>query len=84
MVEQNHTPNKIRKIEIATLGGGCFWCVEAIFSEIEGIFEVKPGYSGGQLENPTYEKICTGATGHAEVVRIVFDSEVISFQEILD
>ena len=84
MVEQHHTPNRIRKIEVATLGGGCFWCVEAIFSEIEGILEVEPGYSGGLLEKPTYEKVCTGATGHAEVVRIVFDSEVISFQEILE
>ena len=84
MVEQHHTPSKTKKIEVATLGGGCFWCTEAIFSEIEGILEVEPGYSGGQLETPTYEKVCTGTTGHAEVVRIVFDSEVISFQEILE
>jgi peptide-methionine (S)-S-oxide reductase len=73
-----------KRTEVATLGGGCFWCTEAVFSELKGVEKVEPGYSGGELENPTYEQVCTGATGHAEVVRITFDSDVISFKEILE
>ncbi len=69
--------------ELATLGGGCFWCMEAIFSELKGVEKVESGYSGGILQNPTYEEICTGKTGHAEVVQITFDPKVISFKEIL-
>lgn len=59
-----------RHLEVATLGGGCFWCTEAVFSEINGVVTVEPGYSGGELPNPTYEKVSTGTTGHAEVVQI--------------
>jgi peptide-methionine (S)-S-oxide reductase len=70
--------------EIATLGGGCFWCTEAVFSELKGVERVEPGYSGGSVPNPTYEQVCSGTTGHAEVVQITFDSKVISFREILD
>jgi len=70
--------------EVATLGGGCFWCTEAVFSEINGVLRVEPGYSGGKLANPTYEQVSTGATGHAEVVQIAFDPDVISFREILE
>lgn len=73
-----------RQLETATLGGGCFWCTEAIFSKIEGVTKVEPGYSGGKLENPTYEQVSTGTTGHAEVVQIAFDPNIISFRQILE
>lgn len=76
--------NSLKQLEAATLGGGCFWCMEAAFNEIKGVEKVESGYSGGTLENPTYEQVCTGSTGHAEVVQITFDSEVISFKEILE
>ena len=71
-------------IEVATLGGGCFWCLEAVFDELEGVLHVESGYSGGTVANPTYRQVCTGTTGHAEVVHITFDPSAISFQEILD
>jgi peptide-methionine (S)-S-oxide reductase len=70
--------------ETATLGGGCFWCLEAIFNELRGVEKVEPGYSGGSVSNPSYREVCTGNTGHAEVIRITFDPEIISFREILD
>jgi peptide-methionine (S)-S-oxide reductase len=70
--------------EMATLGGGCFWCVEAVFSEIKGVAKVESGYSGGSLANPTYEQVSTGTTGHAEVVQVTFDSSIVSFKEILE
>ncbi|MCO5247721.1 MAG: peptide-methionine (S)-S-oxide reductase MsrA [Chitinophagales bacterium] len=70
--------------EIITLGGGCFWCTEAVFQRLNGVVSVQPGYMGGQTENPTYEEVCTGMTGHAEVSRIEFDPEVISLEEILE
>ncbi len=69
--------------EIATLGGGCFWCTEAVFDELKGVEHVESGYSGGTVPNPTYEQVCTGTTGHAEVVQITFDPKVISYKEIL-
>jgi len=69
--------------EVATLGGGCFWCTEAIFSELRGVNKVVPGFSGGTVPNPTYEQVCAGTTGHAEVVQITFDPEVISFKRLL-
>lgn len=69
---------------IATLGGGCFWCTEAVFQQIRGITRIESGYSGGQVHQPTYEQICTGKTGHAEVVRLAFDPAVISYAEILE
>lgn len=71
-------------VEVATLGGGCFWCIEASFNEIKGILLVESGYSGGKIESPTYEQVCTGTTGHAEVVQITFNPKVISFKEILE
>jgi peptide-methionine (S)-S-oxide reductase len=71
------------KIERATLGGGCFWCLEAIFQDIKGVTSVVSGYSGGVVDNPGYEEVCTGRTGHAEVVQITFDPHVISFEELL-
>ncbi len=69
---------------VATLGGGCFWCLEAVFSELQGIYKVISGYSGGKVINPSYEQVCSGTTGHAEVVQINFDPMIISFYEILE
>ncbi len=74
---------KLKK-EVATLGGGCFWCTEAVFRRLRGVSKVASGYTGGFVPNPTYEQICTGRTGHAEVVRVEFDPDVISFDQILD
>ena len=73
-----------QNIETATLGGGCFWCTEAVFLEVAGVTAVEPGYAGGETRNPTYEQICDGDTGHAEVVKIDFDATRISFEEILE
>lgn len=70
--------------ETVTLGGGCFWCVEAVFEMTEGVRSVKSGYMGGPVPNPTYEQVCTGTTGHAEVVQVEFDPEVIGFRDILE
>ncbi|MGD0330803.1 MAG: peptide-methionine (S)-S-oxide reductase MsrA [Nitrososphaeria archaeon] len=70
--------------EVVTLGGGCFWCMEAVFNEIKGVVKVESGYSGGNLEYPSYEQVSSGTTGHAEVVQVRFDPDVISFKEILD
>lgn len=66
-----------------TLGGGCFWCTEAIYSSIQGVFEVEPGYSGGQNPNPSYKQVCSGATGHAEVIQVVFDPAQVSLKTLL-
>ena len=72
------------KTETATLGGGCFWCVEAVYERLPGIISVVSGYAGGQTENPTYEEIGTGKTGHAEVVQIAYDPAKISYEKIID
>ena len=77
-------PDKQDNLEVATFGGGCFWCIEAAFELIKGILNVESGYSGGAKKLPTYEQVCTGTTGHAEVVQVTFDSTFISFKEILD
>jgi peptide-methionine (S)-S-oxide reductase len=69
--------------ELATLAGGCFWCLEAAFSELRGVERVQSGYSGGHVRNPSYDDVCTGATGHAEVVQITFDPDVVSFRDLL-
>ncbi|MEW6490096.1 MAG: peptide-methionine (S)-S-oxide reductase MsrA [Thermodesulfobacteriota bacterium] len=76
--------NERAKQEVATLGGGCFWCLEPIFRELEGVLGVAVGYAGGRRASPTYEQVCTGATGHAEVVQVTFDPAVISFRELLE
>lgn len=68
----------------ATLAGGCFWCLEAVFLQLKGVPAVKSGYAGGRRPNPTYEQVCTGATGHAEVVRITYDPSIISYGDLLD
>ncbi len=73
-----------KELEKATLGGGCFWCTEAVYSELKGVIEVKPGYSGGNVNNPTYEQVCTETTGHAEVIQITFDPGIVTFTEILE
>jgi peptide-methionine (S)-S-oxide reductase len=70
-------------LETATLGAGCFWCVEAVFDDLKGVEDVVSGYAGGHTENPTYRQVCDGDTGHAEVAQITFDPSVISFKEIL-
>ncbi len=70
--------------ELATLGGGCFWCTEAVFERLDGVKSVMSGYAGGKKENPTYEDICTGATGHAEVTQVEFDPKKLSFEHLLD
>ncbi len=69
--------------EIATLGGGCFWCIEAVFDDLRGVESVESGYSGGAIANPTYEQVCTGRTGHAESVQITFDPQIITYRDIL-
>ena len=69
---------------IATLGGGCFWCLEAVYQQMRGVDKVESGYSGGQVTNPSYEQVCEGTTGHAEVVRIHFDPSLTSYRDILE
>jgi peptide-methionine (S)-S-oxide reductase len=70
--------------ELATLGGGCFWCLEAVFKDLKGVDSVVSGYAGGDLENPSYEQVCGGGTGHAEVVQISFDPQVVTYRDLLD
>lgn len=72
------------KVETVTLAGGCFWCVEAIFGSLRGVHSVQSGFAGGHTVNPSYEQVCTGVTGHAEVVQVVFDPEIISFGDLLE
>ena len=72
------------QLEIATFGNGCFWCTEAIFQQLDGVESVLPGYTGGDSKNPSYKEICTGTTGHAEVIQIAFDPKIISYRELLD
>ena len=77
------TSAELSKYQVAYFGSGCFWCVEAIYESVKGVAEVESGYSGGHIENPTYEAVCTGTTGHAETVKIYYDSTVISYDELL-
>ncbi len=74
----------MQTVEIATLGGGCFWCLEAVYEALQGVLGVESGYMGGQVEQPSYEAVCGGNTGHAEVVQLRFDPAVISYREILE
>ena len=78
---ENNTPGKIEK---ATFGAGCFWCVEAIFERLDGVIDVQVGYTGGSIKNPTYEDICTGNTGHAEVIQINYNPFVIKYETLLN
>jgi peptide-methionine (S)-S-oxide reductase len=75
--------NQTQIRETATLAGGCFWCLEAVYDQLRGVEDVVSGYSGGRRPNPTYEQVCTGATGHAEVVQVTFDPRIVSFRDIL-
>ena len=70
--------------EIATLAGGCFWCLEAVYDELRGVLQVESGYAGGHVSAPTYQQVCEGTTGHAEVVQITFDPQVVSYRELLE
>lgn len=72
------------RTEVATLAGGCFWCLEAVFEQLQGVMQVVSGYTGGNIPNPSYEQVCTGNTGHAEAVQITFDPGAISFRELLE
>ena len=74
----------MNQTELATLGGGCFWCVEAVYQRVDGVLSVKPGYAGGHVDNPSYRDVCSGKTGHAEVAKIEFDPDQISYQQILN
>lgn len=74
----------VKNLEVATLGGGCFWCLEAIYQDVIGVEKAVSGYSGGHVPNPTYEEVCGKRTGHAEVVQITYDADLISFDEILE
>jgi peptide-methionine (S)-S-oxide reductase len=76
--------NQSKKKEVATLAGGCFWCLEAVFAELEGIEKAVSGYAGGRTANPSYQEVCTGKTGHAEAVQITFDPKVVSYKDILE
>ena len=76
--------HKEKKVEVATFGNGCFWCTEAVFEELKGVESAVSGYSGGRVPNPTYEQVCTGATGHAEVIQVTYDPAVITFPELLE
>jgi len=73
-----------RMLEIATLGGGCFWCLEAVYRELNGVEKVVSGYAGGRMPQPSYEAVCSGVTGHAEVVQVTFDPSVISYKDVLE
>ena len=77
-----HTGDGTQSTEVITLGGGCFWCTEAVFLDVNGVTSVEPGYAGGHVRNPTYEAVCAGDTGHAEVVQVSFDSSTISLSDI--
>ena len=84
--EQTSTKNKMNtntNYEVATLGGGCYWCMEAVFQRLDGVIKVESGFSGGHVKNPSYREVCNGTTGHAEVIHITFDSTKVPFSEIL-
>ena len=83
----NSTDNNMENdndLQVAVFGAGCFWCVEAIYQRVSGVAEVESGYAGGHVESPTYEQVITGRTGHAEVARVLFDPEIISYKELLE
>ena len=73
-----------KNLDTITFGAGCFWCVEAVFQQLKGVYSVESGYSGGHVKNPSYKEVCTGTTGHAEVCQITYDPSEISFTEILE
>jgi peptide-methionine (S)-S-oxide reductase len=79
----NAAPTPASPTETAVLGGGCFWCLEAVFLELEGVLGVRPGYAGGARANPSYEEVCSGRSGHAEVVEVLFDPAVLAYEDLL-
>lgn len=79
----NIDQEKDRNMETSILGGGCFWCTEAVFERVEGVKEVISGYAGGGILNPTYKQICTGTTGHAEVIKIIYDPDIVTYEQLL-
>jgi peptide-methionine (S)-S-oxide reductase len=83
MVEQEQYSDQPARA-VATLAGGCFWCLEAVYEQLEGVIQVESGYSGGKVPNPSYRLVCTGTTGHAEVVQLTFDPEVVAFKDLLE
>jgi len=83
-VDAKQQEGQPEKTELATFGGGCFWCVEAVFEQLEGVTDVVSGYAGGRVESPTYQQVCTGLTGHAEVCQIRYDPKKISYTELLE
>ncbi|MFD1315848.1 peptide-methionine (S)-S-oxide reductase MsrA [Namhaeicola litoreus] len=84
LTAQKTNKNIMNNKEVAIFGNGCFWCTEAIFMQLKGVESVLPGYSGGKIKNPSYKEVCTGNTGHAEVIQITFDPKIISFRELLE
>jgi peptide-methionine (S)-S-oxide reductase len=82
--EQKSLSEGVGGLEVATLGGGCFWCLEAVYEQLAGVIGVVSGYAGGATPNPTYQEVCSGSTGHAEVVQVSFDPKVITFEELLE
>ena len=78
------TETKNTNLGTAIIGGGCFWCTEAVFEQVDGVKEVISGYAGGKIPNPTYKQICTGLTGHAEVIKIIYDTKVVSYEKLLN
>ncbi len=83
-MDNNTTINTSAKTDTATFGTGCFWCTEAIFQQVDGVLKVTSGYAGGQTENPNYKEVCTGTTGHAECLNMVYDPAKITFDELLE
>ncbi len=83
-MNQNNGSRSNDGLQLATLAGGCFWCLEAVYNELRGVESVVSGYAGGEVPNPTYEAVCSETTGHAEVVQIAFDPQVVSFRELLE
>ncbi len=81
---KNKAAAKVKKLEKATFGGGCFWCMEAVFERVKGVKSVVSGYAGGHVPNPTYQMVCTGLTGHAEVIQIEYDPSVVSYEKLLN
>jgi len=82
-LNQANTSNQTATLEVATLGGGCFWCLEAVYLELKGVKKVESGYAGGKVVNPSYNQVCAGTTGHAEVVQVTFDPQMASFEDLL-
>ena len=84
LIAQNNKESMGNNLALATFGNGCFWCTEAIFQQLKGVKKVVPGYTGGEVINPSYKEVCNGATGHAEAIQITYDPQIISYRELLD